>query len=331
MSVISQEDADEHQGSGADVPELVYFNLFDDCNVRCNMCECWKRTRSARSAEDFREVLDRVLARRPRAIRFTGGEPLLLRGLPGLVRRGAESGARVSVITNGRLLTSKARRLADAGCAEIVISLDGVGATHDRIRRNRGLFDKCLAGIDAVTTAGMSYGVNTVVQRMGVEDLQTLADLLLSHDLPPRWWHLIPVRDHDDLVPTAEQRSRLRRLIPALIDRAKEHGVDVIADPDMFGEQRPAPCTVPTFIAYVRADSGEVYGCNMLAYADGVIADVREGSASGHWGGSRAEDLRARCAEGTNTACSRCDPASRTMNHFLRRLAADHALEGASR
>src|SRR4051812_24903245 len=83
--------------------QLAYLNLFDDCNVRCNMCDCWQLPRPRRSGADYLEALELVLGQRPAAIRFTGGEPLLLRTLPDLVRRAAVSGARVSVITNGRL------------------------------------------------------------------------------------------------------------------------------------------------------------------------------------------------------------------------------------
>ena len=114
--------------------DVAYFKLFDNCNARCNMCDCWLRPRSSRDLAHYLDVLERVLAARPRSIRFTGGEPLLLRGLPALVATAAKSGARVSVISNGRILPGKVRQLAESGCNEIVLSLDGPRQAHDRIR-----------------------------------------------------------------------------------------------------------------------------------------------------------------------------------------------------
>ena len=70
--------------------DVAYFKLFDNCNARCNMCDCWLRPRSSRDLAHYLDVLERVLAARPRSIRFTGGEPLLLRGLPALVATAAK-------------------------------------------------------------------------------------------------------------------------------------------------------------------------------------------------------------------------------------------------
>jgi organic radical activating enzyme len=82
--------------------DVVYFKLFDNCNAKCNMCDCWERPRSRKNIGHYEAVLASVLAAGPRSIRFTGGEPLLFRELPRLVRLAAEAGVRVSVISNGR-------------------------------------------------------------------------------------------------------------------------------------------------------------------------------------------------------------------------------------
>lgn len=312
-------------------PRLIYFNLFDDCNARCNMCECWRMPRSRRPTEHYVEILDRVLDLRPAALRFTGGEPLLLRGLPDLVRRAWRAGARVSVISNGGLLRSRVAALAEAGCAEVVVSLDGIGPVHNRIRQTSGLFERCLAGLDAVAETGMAYGVNTVVQQRNVDDIPKLASLLLERVQIPAWWHLIPVRDNNALIPTALQRHQLGETLLELINRMSAQGIGMVADPAMFDPQAPVGCEVPAFTAYVKAETGEVYGCNMLAYADGAVGDLRKESASDVWSASRAEELRARCAAGVNLACARCDPSSRAMNHLLGRRAVEPKMEGAAR
>lgn len=300
--------------------EMVYFHLFDDCNVKCNMCGCWQQPRTRPDTEDaYLSTLEAVLGKPPRAIRFTGGEPLLLPQLPRLVRRAAEAGVRVTVITNGRLLASKAERLAASGCGEIVLSLDGLGPAHDRIRMAPGLFGKCVTGLDEVVRSGMAYGVNTVVQRLGVPTLQALADFLVERPVPPSWWHLIPVRDNPELVPADPQRTWLRSFVGELAHRTAARGIELVAEPDMFAHHSTAPCDVPGFVAYVRGLTGEAYGCNMLAYADGGIGTIGSESLGTVFTGPAADRLRARCGSGANRGCSRCDPASKNMNHVLRR------------
>ncbi len=226
------------------------------------------------------------------------------------------------MITNGRLLAGRARQLAEAGCTEIVLSLDATAEAHDLIRGTAGLFARCLDGRAAVVSAGMAYGVNTVVQGAGVEELSALADSVLDSASPPRWWHLIPVRGNPLLLPTAEQRARLREDITRLGDRARAAGVQLVADPDMFAPAGGlAACGVPGFTAYLRADTGDLYGCNMLVYDTEPIGNLLAEPAASVWANASAVSLRDRCATASNPACGRCDAASRAMNYHLRTLA----------
>jgi MoaA/NifB/PqqE/SkfB family radical SAM enzyme len=288
------------------------------------MCECWQLPRSKRDIGYYSQILDAVLELRPQAIRFTGGEPLLLRGLPSLVHQAATRGVRVSVISNGRLLPTKAELLDTAGCKEIIASIDGVGATHDDIRGTPGLYDRCLETLSAIGRTSMTYGVNTVVQRAGIDDVAALAEVLLDQSLAPAWWHLIPVRDHPDLRPTDEQIATFQDRLPSVLRRCAEKSIRVVAEPAMFEESANSPCLVPQFAAYVRADTGEVFGCNMLAYIDGRIGNLIQDSPAQVWASASATSLRERCRTGSNSGCSRCDPASRAMNHLLRIHATQH-------
>ncbi|MEV7749683.1 radical SAM protein [Streptomyces griseofuscus] len=308
--------------------ELVYFGLFDNCNARCNMCECWLAPRADLPLAHYRNVLSAVLSLRPRAVRFTGGEPLIFAELPELVSQAAAEGVRVSVISNGRILgPGKIRALIDSGCTEMVLSIDALRENHDRIRGTPGLFDRCMEAVADLHEAKMDYGVNTVVQALGADDLASLGETLRTQPNPPSWWHLIPVRGDDALRPSAVQRARMRELIPRLRERMSQAGTRMVAADDPFLDAGPEPCTVPTFTSYVRADTGDIFGCNMLVYADPPLGNVLRWRAQDAWNSLDAHSLRDRCATGTNRSCSRCDPSSKAMNHVLRELAASVAPE----
>lgn len=298
-------------------PDIVYFKLFNNCNAKCNICDCWTLPRTETSAEHYKGVLNATLVRAPKRIRFTGGEPLLSPVLPELVGMASSAGAVVSVITNGRLLGTKAQQLANHGCAEIVLSLDAVGDTHDLLRGTPRLFELTLRGIVTVSETPLALGVNTVVQRGGVRSLYQLADLLLSQPRVPSWWQLIPVRDRPHLLPTEEDQSWLTETISNLRRTMASEGVQVIADARMFDPAKQSRCSVPQFAIYVDAETGDVFGCNMLAYADSPIGNILHASLESVWHSREALRVRSECAESIHQSCARCDPASRAMNYWL--------------
>jgi MoaA/NifB/PqqE/SkfB family radical SAM enzyme len=298
--------------------DVVYFKLFDNCNAKCNMCDCWELPRSRRGISHYEAVLTSVLAAGPRSIRFTGGEPLLFRELPRLIRLAAETGVRVSVISNGRILPRKVSQLAEHGCDEIIVSLDGVGETHDMIRNTPWLFDQVLAGISGINLTRMSYGVNTVVQRQGVRELPRLAKILLAQARPPRWWHLIPVRDRPELLPSDEDITWLHAVLPGVFQEMADGNVEVLADAVMFNQGTRAACQVPQFAVYIDAESGHAYSCNILAYSDPPIGNIVESTMEEVWSGHMASRVRENVAASAHGTCSRCDVASRMMNYKLR-------------
>ena len=132
------------------------------------------------------------------------------------------------------------------------------------------------------------------------------------------WWHLIPVRGGAELIPSEEHVERAEDVIARLREKCVSAGIRLIARADAFREIGPQPCSVPSFTAYVRADTGDMFGCNMLVYADPPIGNIINWRTQDAWRSPNALNLRSRCAAGTSSSCGRCDPSSRAMNYFLR-------------
>src|SRR5258707_8701994 len=105
-------------------------SVTDRCNLRCTYCmpeEVVFRDKS--ELLSFEEMAHFVRVAVPLGIdkiRLTGGEPLLRRGLPELVRMlAAIPGIRdLGLTTNGLLLAQQARELREAGLHRINVSLD---------------------------------------------------------------------------------------------------------------------------------------------------------------------------------------------------------------
>jgi cyclic pyranopterin phosphate synthase len=107
-------------------------------------------------------------------LRLTGGEPLLRKRLPELVRRlsaidGLED---LALTTNGSLLAAQARPLHDAGLRRITVSLDALEPhVFGRMSGGRGRVEDVLAGIAAAVDAGFRrLKINSVIQRGFNED-----------------------------------------------------------------------------------------------------------------------------------------------------------------
>lgn len=298
-------------------PRYIYLKLFDDCNARCKMCDCWKVKSPRRDITHYQVLLERLLAPGVSDVRFTGGEPLLYRGLPSLIRQVTEAGSWASVITNSWLLPTRIRELVDSGTREVVISIDSVGTVHDEIRGTAGLFDRCIRGMSLVRNAGLSLGVNTVLQAANIDYLHELADQLLDVDRRPFWWHLIPVRDDQALRPSDAQIAGFRDVLPELWAMTAAVGTRLLADAAMFGPPGSAPCSVPKDVAYIDGESGAVFGCNMLTYVEEPIGNVLQTSLIDIYDGAPARDLVDRCANALNAGCARCDASSRSMNYLF--------------
>jgi cyclic pyranopterin phosphate synthase len=109
-----------------------------------------------------------------RKLRLTGGEPLVRRGVTGLVRAlGAHLGSgaldELTLTTNGTQLARHAQELSTAGVRRINVSLDSLDAQTFRQVTRGGDLARVLEGLEAAKQAGLAVKINAVALR-GVND-----------------------------------------------------------------------------------------------------------------------------------------------------------------
>ena len=102
------------------------ISVTDRCNLRCQYCMpedeyVWIPREQVLTFEEIRALVKVFIELGVENLRITGGEPLLRRGLPVLIKKlSAEAGVRdLAMTTNGILLAKYARALADAGLARV--------------------------------------------------------------------------------------------------------------------------------------------------------------------------------------------------------------------
>ena len=122
-------------------------------------------------------------------IRLTGGEPLLYRELPELIRNLKLIGIpKISMTSNGYLLARQAAALKAAGLQAINISLDAVNeAAFYKMAKRRHLH-RVLNGIETALNAGIEVKLNAVIMKgMNEEEIIPLVDYAFSKNIPVRF------------------------------------------------------------------------------------------------------------------------------------------------
>jgi cyclic pyranopterin phosphate synthase len=178
-------------------------SLTDRCNLRCTYCMPaegldWLPAPELLTDDELVRVV-RVAVRDLgiTELRLTGGEPLLRRGVVGLVRRFAELAPRpdISMTTNGIGLARIAEDLATAGLDRVNVSLDTLQRSTFVALARRDRLQDVLAGMDAALVVGLRpVKVNAVLMR-GINDHEVL-DLLhycLDHGLALRFIEQMPL------------------------------------------------------------------------------------------------------------------------------------------
>jgi cyclic pyranopterin phosphate synthase len=154
-------------------------SLTDRCNLRCAYCmppEGLDWLPSPTLLTDDEVVrLARIGVERLgiTEIRYTGGEPLLRRGLPDIIARTAALRPRpeISLTTNGIGLGRLAGALAEGGLDRINVSLDTLRPEVFRSLSRRDRLNDVLTGLAAAAEAGLTpVKVNTVLMRGLNED-----------------------------------------------------------------------------------------------------------------------------------------------------------------
>ncbi len=159
-------------------------SVTDRCNLRCTYCMPaegldWLPKPELLTFEELTRLVDIATRLGVTSVRLTGGEPLLRRGLPELVRQLAalEHRPRLAMTTNGLGLDRLAAPLRDAGLDRVNVSLDTVDRDAFTRLTRRDRLDDVVAGLAAAAAAGLvPVKVNAVAMR-GVND-QSVADLL---------------------------------------------------------------------------------------------------------------------------------------------------------
>jgi cyclic pyranopterin phosphate synthase len=214
-------------------------SLTDRCNLRCTYCMPpegldWLPAPELLTDDELTRLITvavRLLG--ITEVRFTGGEPLLRRGLTGIVNRTAalEPRPEISLTTNGIGLGRIAPALRDAGLDRINVSLDTLRPETFRKLARRDRLPDVLDGLAAAAAAGLTpVKVNAVLMRdLNDDEAVPLLRFCLAHGYELRFIEQMPLdAQHgwrrSEMVTADEILAALRTEFDIAADDERERG-----------------------------------------------------------------------------------------------------------
>lgn len=158
-------------------PKLVNLEITKLCNAGCDFCDYWQ-TKHEERLLDYGPVIKKI---NPLVVVITGGEPMLRKDLPQIVRQIKNSSFYIftSMVTKGDLLSvEKAEELFDAGLNQIAVSLDFNGKKHDEYRGIEGLWDHLsglLPRLGERFKGEKSILINTIIMDDNLDEILDIA------------------------------------------------------------------------------------------------------------------------------------------------------------
>ena len=167
---------------------VVIWNLIRRCNLICKHCYSISGDvdfPNELSTADVFRVMDDLKAFRVPVLILSGGEPLMRRDIFEISQRAKAMRFYVGLSSNGTLINAElADRIRDIGYDYVGISLDGIGATHDRFRGRAGAYEDALNGLRLLRDRGIKVGVRFTMTADNAAELPRLLDRVEKEGFP---------------------------------------------------------------------------------------------------------------------------------------------------
>jgi radical SAM protein with 4Fe4S-binding SPASM domain len=147
------------------------------CNLACS--HCGSRAGAAREGElttaEALDLVEQLAEVGIREVALLGGEAFLRPDWLEIAAAVTRAGMVCSMTTGGYgLHGTTARRMKQAGFRHVSVSVDGLQATHDRLRGRIGSFAAALLALRHLADAGILTGSNTQINRLTAPELPLL-------------------------------------------------------------------------------------------------------------------------------------------------------------
>ncbi|MGH1395038.1 MAG: nif11-class peptide radical SAM maturase 3 [Trichormus sp.] len=266
------------------------------CNLACQ--HCGSRAGHTRAKElSTEEALD--LVRQMAEVGITevtliGGEAFLRPDWLQIAQAINQAGMLCGMTTGGYGITLEtAQRMKAAGIQVVSVSIDGLEATHDRIRGRQGSWQWAFQTMSHLREVGIPFGCNTQINRLSAPEFPTIYERI--RDAGAFAWQIqltVPMgnaADNSEILLQPYELLDVYPMIAKVAQRAKEEGIVQVQAGNNIGYFGPYErmlrggdawsfwqgCSAGLSALGIEAD-GAIKGCPSLptsAYTGGNIRD----------------------------------------------------------
>jgi radical SAM protein with 4Fe4S-binding SPASM domain len=289
---------------------IIAWELTAACNLSCQYCRAsasHEPDQGELDTDEAKRFVESIAPLKPMLI-LSGGEPLLRPDLFQIIRLAVSLGIRVSLASNGTLITPElAKEIADSGVSRVSISLDGADATMHDLGRGQGSFKRSIRGIENLR-GRVDFQINFTVTQKNQSELIRIFDL--AEKLGAAALHiffLVPTgRGREEDVITPVRQEEMLRQIEGEMDR-RTLEVQVTCAPQYARLKKPGHgrgsggCLAGRRFVFVSR-KGEVYPCGYLPLR---VGSVREKNFIEIW--ENSPELQALREGRLKGKCGRCE------------------------
>ena len=289
---------------------IIAWELTAACNLSCRYCRAsasHEPDQGELDTDEAKRFVESIAPLKPMLI-LSGGEPLLRPDLFQIIRLAVSLGIRVSLASNGTLITSGlAEEIADSGVSRVSISLDGADAAMHDHGRGQGSFRRSSRGIENLR-GRVDFQINFTVTQKNQSELIRIFDL--AEKLGAAALHiffLVPTgRGREEDVITPVRQEEMLRQIEGEMDR-RTLEVQVTCAPQYARLKKPGHgrgsggCLAGRRFVFVSR-KGEVYPCGYLPLR---VGSVREKNFIEIW--ENSPELQALREGRLKGKCGRCE------------------------
>ena len=213
-------------GSAGQRKPIVVWSSTKQCNLKCVHCYAdsyGEKGENELTGAEARNMIDDLAAWGVSALLFSGGEPMIRPDFLELASYAVSKGLRVTVSTNGTLITPEiARKLKELNITYVGISFDGIGPINDKFRGVDGAFEKALKGLRNLKAAGQKMGLRFTLTRHNTENLDKIFDFIEKEEIPRAcFYHLVYSGRGKGISKDDLTHAESRKAMDMMIERAE--------------------------------------------------------------------------------------------------------------
>ncbi|MDD4902452.1 MAG: radical SAM protein [Patescibacteria group bacterium] len=218
----------------------LFLNITSYCNSNCVYCEvkCLDHKNDL-EFERQKKLIAEARELGVKEVSFSGGEPFVYYKVWELIDYVLSLGMELNIMSNGLMINDFTPEKINTlkKLKRIFISLESADAkTHNELRGGRDFFEKTMAGVKKMLSAGVKVSFASVLSNKNYSGLADLIKLTEESGVnsvffqPLHVWSnydtVENIKDKEKLIPAEDDFSALRESIRRSIKLAKKLGVD---------------------------------------------------------------------------------------------------------